>query len=233
MSERLILFSPPMVRAILAGQKTMTRRVVRPQPDFGTAHAALGGDTSDAVPGVSPACFGSCVGLQQGRGFGYVIPNIRSPYGAPGDLLWVRETWAAGKQFDDVAPRDIPDGAFIHYAASHPGDMHIIGMARGRWRRSIHMPRWASRLTLRVTDVRVERVQDITPTDALAEGCGRTPCAACDEAGCEECNHEGWHREVDVFRAPWDTLNAKRGHGWDTNPWVWVVSFERAVEVIP
>jgi len=89
------------------------------------------------------------------------------------------------------------------------------------------MPKWACRLWLEVTGVRVERLCGITAMDALAEGCGREPCPYCNEAGCEECTHEGWFGEVECFAALWNDLNAKRGHGWDSNPWVWVREFER------
>ena len=179
MKERPILFSGPMVRAILDGRKTMTRRVMKPQPEDYPYHHGL------AVYRVAKKC----------------------TYGVPGDLLWVRETWASDV---DGCP------AGLSYRADHldpRGDGPANPM---RWRPSIFMPRWASRLTLRITSIRVERVQDITEADARAEGFK-------DVAGKYARGDEAriWFAEL------WDDINAKRGFGWDANPWVWVVGFEQ------
>ena len=181
MKERPILFSGPMVRAILDGRKTMTRRVMKPQPEDYPYHHGL------AVYRVAKKC----------------------PYGVPGDLLWVRETWATTEQAG-VHPSD----AQIVYRATDPDWDTMEGW---RWRPSIFMPRWASRLKLRITSVSVERLREITEHDAMREG----------------VNAEGVSTQPGIYsyRAPfaelWDDINAKRGFGWDANPWVWVVGFEQ------
>ena len=192
MKERPIIFSGPMVRAILEGRKTQTRRVVKPQHDC-------------SFDGLAPAReylgrkhFGSW-----GAYFGWAF--VPCPYGPAGTRLWVRET-----HYVERAGHDGETG-FILYKASEP-DMIV-----SRWRPSIHMPRWASRILLEVEDVRLERVQDISDLDALAEGIqviGRT-----------EVNDLSRGKFRHAFRALWDSINAKRGHGWDKNPWVWVVQF--------
>ncbi|MGL6205723.1 MAG: hypothetical protein ACRC2X_15525, partial [Giesbergeria sp.] len=136
--ERPILFSAPMVRAILSGRKTQTRRVVN-------ARHLLQIDTSKLPGRVS-----------------WTKPD---PYGRPGDRLYVRETWRASSAHNSLAPREIPVGDGIEYAA----DPERI--LTGKTRTAIHMPRWASRITLEVTGVRVERLKDICDADAIAEGC--------------------------------------------------------------
>jgi hypothetical protein len=213
--ERPILFSAPMVRAILYGTKTQTRRVViRRMKDEG-----------------------EWVKVRPVRG--YTPETIRSeypcPYGQPGDRLWVRE--ACGIR------ADLGRQAGVVYRADHPGEAlpfgHIYDEAT-RWRPSIHMPRWASRITLEITDVRVERAQEITEADAIAEGINPRTALAMNGmsyfpnlqawaltdngipgAGEPEHGHRG------VFAQLWDSLNAPRGYGWEANPWVWVVSFRR------
>lgn len=179
MKERPILFSAPMVRAILDGRKTMTRRVMKPQPEDCTYHHG------SAVYRVEKKC----------------------TYGVPGDLLWVRETWASDV---DGCP------AGLSYRADHldpRGDGPANPM---RWRPSIFMPRWASRLKLRITNVSVERLREITEHDAMREG----------------VNAESVSTQPGIYsyRAPfaelWDSINAGRGFGWDANPWVWVIGFE-------
>jgi hypothetical protein len=178
--ERPILFSGPMVRAILGGRKTQTRRVVKPQE-----HAEQW-----------PAC------------------GCASPYGRPGDRLWVRETWAP-KQFEDG----------VNYRAS--GDLLDTGHCR--WKPSIHMPRRASRILLEVTDVRVERLQRITGYDAMAEGIeGVTndlgPGATVTTF--RDYETDAWDRAAyQSFRSLWRSINGP--DSWDADPWVWVVSFKR------
>ena len=135
------------------------------------------------------------------------------PYGQSGDRLWVREAWAHTHDSVEACRAEFEDalgpgmnGPFYRATDEAPYTL--------RWRPSIHMPRWASRITLEVTGVRVERVQDITQEDCLAEGIAQW------EEGYELTAQE-------VFRKGWNALNMKRGFGWDTNPWVWVVSFRR------
>ena len=227
MSARPILFSGAMVRAILAGGKTQTRRVVKPQPPYGCEYA-INGAQSAAV-------------LQSGE-VTFVPPTPRSndhllpcPYGAPGDTLWVRETWAARLDVDPTA--DVEKARhYLRFAA----DGEDLSNARhdygGRWRPSIHMPRWASRLTLRVTSVRVERLHAITEDDARAEGVASWwERATYDEARGISARwdhisaHRGWGKTQPDFRgafgALWSRINGAAS--WDANPWVWVVEFER------
>jgi len=171
MAEHPILFSGPMVRAILEGRKTQTRRGIR----------------------------------NPGRLDGLMLPGEAAqwcPYGHPGDLLWVRETFA--KRYAD-AERDPADG--IVYRVD--GGCVI----EPRWTPAIHMPRWASRITLRITDVQVQRLQEITESDAAAEGC----CTTWDD-------YPKQNREA--FAELWDKINGKRAP-WASNPWIWAISFER------
>lgn len=212
MTQWPILFSGPMVRAILEDCKTQTRRVVKPQPRLIEhsgrwwwpipARAALGGAGS------------VCTG--RSREWHEYLPAGCCPYGEPGDLLWVRETWAA-MGFDDTLPRDIPANAVWLYRAEHPGPIAGDGV----WRPSIFMPKVACRLWLEVTEVRVERLQEIDEIDAKAEG------AFPDAVG---HLRESLTPHRDEFELLWDDINAERGHTWKSNPWVWAVSFERKTE---
>lgn len=190
MKDRPILFSAPMVRAILEGRKTQTRRLVADR------HVM-------------------CVGR----------PELADcPYGELGDRLWVRETWAGHESDDDISPARMPaawDGSLASAPPVWYQSTETDHRGRGRWRPSIHMPRWASRITLRVTSVRVERLQAITPEDVVAEGVappmqlGALPLA--------------WARHTKIaFANLWDQLNGARA-SWGSNPWVWVVGFEREV----
>ena len=192
--ERPVLFSGAMVRAILAGTKTQTRRVIAPvQP---------------REDGLWPA----------GRD---PVPDC--PFGRAGDTLWVRETWgplAGGVTYRATANTESPDG--------------------NRWRPSIHMPRWASRLSLEIVSVRVERLQAITGEDAAAEGItiklGAAPgtfAIPVSDPGFTQALPPGpltTLTESAVARAwfasLWDSINGARSP-WDANPWVWVVSFRR------
>ena len=218
MKVRPILFNGEMVRAILDRRKTQTRRVVKPQPDdvWHESGWKNGG-----------------VGMR----FGMEVEGVLCPYGVPGDRLWVRETWAAvmfyeahvegfglGYADDWEGSSHIPQGPSeytILYRADNEWDESVED--RGfRWRPSIHMPHWASRITLEVTDVRVERVQDISEADAEAEG---APPILVPPDG-------GGAPFTEGFMDLWDSINAKRGFGWDANPWVWVVAF-RSVDAVP
>lgn len=181
-SEKPILFSGAMVRAILDGRKTQTRRVVKPQPSRDLFHLEClpGGEWRD-----EEVSLGLC------------------PYGQPGDRLWVRETW--GMTVDaGVHPAD----SELVYRATDPDWSTTEGW---KWRPSIFMRRFACRLFLEVTAVRVERLQDISPQDAWAEA----------------IPHDDWETggAVTEFARLWDSINAKRGYGWESNPWVWVVEF--------
>lgn len=189
MRARPILFSGPMVRALLEGRKSQTRRVVKPQPNnvAGPYHPESRGITwvwmaRDDFPGYT-----------------YATQDFRCPYGKPGGLLWVRETFGC-LCHNSMQPMT---GCELLYRATDDHEDPLSG-----WRPSIHMPRWASRLTLRLTDVRVERVQDISEEDALAEGCR------------SQVKHSA------LFADLWESINAKRGYSWESNPWVWALLFE-------
>lgn len=213
-----ILFSGAMVRAILDGRKTQTRRVIRPQPwTSAKDHRWISPGQVDEpeVHGVKVgewSCFVQHnVGDYGGPPSEWAVDlSLRCPYGQPGDMLWVRETWALA----------IPAGASIH--AERVFHYRADGHTLPRWRPSIYMPRQASRISLRVTDVRVERVQDISDEDARAEGIEAVfpDIQKRDLVGSALASRN-------AFEELWDSINARRGFGWDVNPWVWCISFER------
>lgn len=215
MKERPILFSGPMVRAILEGRKTQTRRVVKPQPQMLELSGRLWWETPKGRMVHSAS-----------REWHEYLHDQDKPY-APGDRLWVRETWhPAARLGAEYLIEYKADESERTVDAGFEGPTPTIDAAisRNAWRPSIHMPRWASRLTLEVTGVRVERLQDITPDDARAEGHPHTP-------GTERYPQDV-HDEAarDWFMDLWDDINAKRGHTWVSNPWVWVVEFNRLEE---
>ncbi len=208
MNEKPILFSGEMIRAILAGEKTQTRRVITKCGPYSPTHDYLGE---------------------------WIQPGIHSgPYGKPGDRLWVRETFAELCELadpycecEDAAP-DNPHHLIEYRADSgnkYPGQWDDaypdeIENAREeeylpRWKPSIFMPRWASRIQLKVESVRVERLQDISPRDAVREGV------------VDFVKQRIWkyHAIIENFKEVWNSINEDRGYGWDENPWVWVVEF--------
>lgn len=185
--ERPILFSAPMVRALLSGAKTQTRRLVKhPNVMDVDAWADAGGGLWEM--GVHEA--GSTAGMGK----------LRCPYGAPGDRLWVRETWG------------ILTGNGIRTVYRADDEQPVPNM---KWAPSIHMRRHRSRIDLEVTAVRVERLQDISPEDAMAEG------VRCD------CMHPVpmCKGNIDAFRDLWESING--AESWASNPWVWVISFTK------
>lgn len=220
MKERPILFSGEMVRAILEGRKTMTRRVVKPSKYFHTQcdwympHSGGGWWGHD---GPHPDCIQEC----GGKGF-------YCPYGVPGDRLWVRETWNAvdcddsGLHWNSRGVGGHGERECMYWEPIYKATCKNPSLVK--WMPSIYMPRWASRITLEVKDVRVERVQDITESDAEAEGMRSLPIMIGERRTTFEKEFGVTMR--DSFRDLWDSINAKRGYGWDTNPWVWVVKFE-------
>jgi hypothetical protein len=197
MKERPILFSAPMVRALLAGTKTQTRRAVVPQPQ-------MVAEKSIQPWNGEPAALLRML-TQSGR---------TCRYGQPGDRLWVRETWSAPHKYDDRRPSHIPALARWHYAATEDRGGLL-------WRPSIHMPRCASRITLEVTSVRVERLQDISEADALAEGIVHTHGGYGLPAG--EHFHAADPRES--YLSLWEAING--AGSVQANPWVWTVQFKR------
>lgn len=201
MSDKPILFSGPMIRALLAGAKTQTRRVIKPQPH-------LMSDKGLSYIGVD------------GKGYG---PRIEVS-----DRLWVRETWSGIHEFRDTPPAQrqscmTPDGPLLREDVHFWADGNPLGGDYEKPRPGIHMPRWASRLTLTVTDVRVERLQDISGYDAIAEGADITgeqtmtgPMVKV--AAGTYLSPVAWYHRL------WDDIN---GNGaWEANPWVVAYTFK-------
>ncbi|HBO1777891.1 hypothetical protein [Pseudomonas aeruginosa] len=231
--ERPILFNDQMVRAILEGRKTVTRRVMKPQP----TPCKDGGHHWPCK--VHQSMLHVERELQNGAGCWCGLAEAACPYGQPGDRLWVRETWGvisntwdeSGNMVDwtpdrPATPiRELPFGSGYYsghaiYAADGPmewaGDDDGGGEPRSAWKPSIHMPRAISRILLEITAVRVERLQDITEDQAIAEGIDTHPMGfygnGCITAG-------------GAFLELWESIN---GDGrWAANPWVWVVEFRR------
>lgn len=259
-----ILFSTPMVQAILENRKTQTRRIIKPQPDFDSAWKNLsdhGGrvaavflnETRPATEIPDLNLDGYLLGVKSENGFGtgICIPNVKIPY-HKGDILWVRETWSLfGWCFDDGEVRlkfkdgtvktfdDLPDDIYEWLARKidkledrgilqmDPEDEERMELAPGKqfpWEPSIFMPKWACRIFLEVTDVRVERLQDISAMDSVAEGIERMPA-------------QSWWRNYlndplpgcsmarESFSSLWRLINGP--DSWTANPWVWVYEFKR------
>lgn len=186
MSEKPILFNTEMVRAIIDGRKTQTRRIIKKPPGEGSIVA-------------------------YNRYYNILIVNNIPSFSAPieeGDVLWVRETWAAWSRTYGSFPK------VIYKADENPRNISDI-----EWRPSIHMPRDLARIFLRVTGVRAERLQDISGPDCVAEGCDA-----------EMLSEVGEEFTRGVFHGIWDSTIKKKDLprcGWDANPWVWVYEFER------
>lgn len=211
-----------MVRAILAGRKTQTRRIVKPQPPAGcTVADYMRWDESECEGSPRSVRFSPPLNQQQLWQWwpdrGSKIPSgIACPYGEPGDRLWVRETWGLydgegiAYDYSKGIPKICPDGFHVSYPADdESGTIRDVF----RWRPSIFMRPWMSRIALEVTAVRVERVQDISEADAIAEGVTLS----------SEPSYEGWAKRE--YIALWAHINGARS--WVENPWVWVVEFKR------
>lgn len=210
--ERPIIFSGLMVRAILEGRKSQTRRIVKPQPDAvidGEPYWHIGGYRASRYRGVTDP-------LRMGT-----HNPLRCPYGVPGDRIWVREAYlvrGAGK---------IP----VYKADLSAVDAAGFGAMYGGWKRSMYMPRWASRIMLEIIKIRVERVQKISETDAVAEGI--EPDGPVNRDDLTSCwrnydPHETaayWNSPRDSFHSLWSAING--ADSWNANPWVWVLEFRR------
>lgn len=228
MKERPILFSGPMVRALLDGSKTQTRRVGKIQSPAWTElgveyqrHATKGEvatATYRAFPDGGSARWGIC----------------ECPYGVPGDRLWVKETFMPryggtlpnGKSFTNVRYRADEEGRDC-FGMDHKGQV-AINFGADKWRPSIFCTRWASRITLEITGIRVERLQEISEEDAAAEGVTlqRVPTGVVDEAaGVAEMIPE---EPSEAYRRLWESINGPGS--WDANPWVWVIEFKRLIQ---
>jgi len=221
-NEKPIMFSDPMIRAILNGTKTQTRRVITPQPTLPAEHCVFTGwddswsthDARDADPSV--------------------VDEWVCPYGKPGTHLWVRECWS-------------PDHAafYPNFPVIYRSDGYDPLKDQGE---EPDHPGQVSRITLRVESIRVERVNDISEEDAIAEGMERNcdewnmprylrKCPACNDVEMCQARNEFIHdglgpacfpvTAVEAFKYLWEKINGSRGFGWDVNPYVWVVGFER------
>ena len=197
MKDRPILFSAPMVRALLDGSKTQTRRVAK---------------LTDAAH------------VKEPRGHrrwhpGDPAASLASPYGQPGDRLWVRETWA-GPLYDPelpFQPTDYKSPKYCVYAADGGPRPEFIDQDDNlccRWTPAIHMFRWASRITLEITRVRIERLHAINEVDAIAEGAAWAACGSPQEG-----SHKAGYAKL------WESINGR--DTWEFNPWVWVIEFNR------
>lgn len=242
MKERPILFSAPMVRAILDGRKTVTRRVVKPQPE------------NRGVMGVTRML---AFKKRTGPDF-WLWPNAKDeiqamcPYGRPGDRLWVREAHSIFQTHGQHRADDKRWGPWDGLPTQLSADGTQIAYYRegfdrcdpGRWRPSIHMPRWASRITLEVTSVRVERLKDITEAGAIADGVDPNTGLRGDDdltvGAIMSALPSAWRDDqltpgaIARFILLWDTTNGKRpGHiNWNANPFVWVVEFKRIAQQV-
>lgn len=235
MKQRPILFSGAMVRALLDGSKTQTRRVMKPQPE-----------PDDSSPGKHqwPAdTFQMMVSIEDELQYFTGMAGDCCPYGTKGDQLWVRETWGnVSHSLDD-------DDNVIEWTPNRPATPinemsygrgyyrgHVIYRADGEfewadddgdsesrslWHPSIHMPRAASRIQLEITGVRVERLQDISEHDAVAEGIGLTQAAI----GVPMTRPDHMPMPIFMYKCLWESLNGPGS--WEANPWVWVVEFKR------
>jgi hypothetical protein len=194
MKERPILFSGGMVRAILDGSKTQTRRVAKEFNEMPSLDGILKRFPDIDVP-VQKGC----------------------PYGTPGDRLWVRETWAVQHEYDAFPPSAIGSSARWHYAATED----LGGL---RKRPSIFLPRRGSRILLEITDVRVQRLQEISEDDARAEGVSDGGCLSCGDS--EPCGCSNPQPDArDGFAWLWQSIHGS--DGWHANPWVWAITFRR------
>ena len=219
MAIKPILFNTEMVRAILDGRKSCTRRLVKPQPD--EKHTYPLGFVTDSTEKKEVGCFG--FGIDE---YGGSIQYVKPPY-QQGDILYVRETWCLrydGEKYFYKADKNTPRE-----------EKRLIDYNNTSWHPSIHMPKEAARIWLKITDVRVERLQDITPKDAKNEGVGNL---FYEDIGYSEKNYG---TEVDPeygiakeqFAWLWDSTIKKSDldrYGWDANPYVWVISFERCAK---
>lgn len=193
MADKPIIFSGPMVNALLAGRKTQTRRILKPQPDFRGGV----GDYHDAEEW----------GWEDEDGYHVSVLDIMPNGFRVGDRLWVRETFSCDGQSDgECLYRATVDEDTGYYAEE---------IAEIRWRPSIHMPRWASRLTLIVTDVRVQRLQDISEADAVAEGV--------DAVTTDDVPRQATMSRRSDFAALWNSIHGPKA--WDANPWVVALTF--------
>ncbi|HCO5811701.1 TPA: hypothetical protein OBN97_002548 [Escherichia coli] len=226
MKERGMIFNAEMVRALLSGRKTQTRRIMKVQPESNQLGLLLITDST------KHSDIGKYHWAESNATGNHVRSKLFScPFGAVGDRIWVRETWSS--DFANYYPNDR-----VWYAADNNRqlDIEVVDGVRGiyspesdvhvpfRWQPSIHMPRWASRILLEITDVRVERLNAISEEDARAEGIIDGGCLNCGEpepCGCANPEPDA----TDAFAYLWQSIYGQEN--WNANPWVWVIGFKR------
>lgn len=220
MKERPILFSDPMVRAIIERRKTMTRRIVKPQPTLGRSQTG--------PQWVHETKYCTTI-LNDTSGPWSLLAN-ECPHGQPGDRLWVRETFR-------IVDFDLKNGDWdgrVEYRADNTMSLQRFHLPNGEdtrtgWRPSIHMPRWASRITLEIESVRVERLQELTEVDAISEGVESIralPSMRGQARGRSYRDYDmgiGFHQARQSFRSLWNAVHGPES--WALNPWVWVIRF--------
>ncbi|HBQ0179353.1 TPA: hypothetical protein ACR6U7_000328 [Klebsiella pneumoniae] len=226
MTERGMIFNAEMVRAILAGRKTQTRRIMKVQPSEAFTPMNMALETDYKARWYTPGVVDKDGYLQPASKEVFGVSNENEgyscPFGAVGDRIWVRETFT-GHYLDDDQIQDIKDGrdkasSLCEYRADYPDGYQ----AADGWTPSIHMPRWASRILLEITDVRVERLNAISQEDAQAEGMeltGWRPTYSDPDSGGEVMT------PYDNFAELWSSIYGDES--WKANPWVWVISFKR------
>jgi hypothetical protein len=204
MKETGIIMLGDHPRLILEGEKTMTRRVVKFKTEDG--HRIYKYVYPHPNGGFSFQDFPSPSGLAD------IIDPIGKlcPYGGVGDRLKIKETWATENRYNHLKPSEIPQTAGIFYLADGDYDPFTMGKVRS----ALFMPFRFSRITSEIIGLRAERLQEITERDAIAEG-----CPSREETGFDTARYR--------FHILWDSLNAKRGYGWEKNPWVWVILFKQ------
>lgn len=229
MKETGLILRGPLVQAVLAGRKTQHRMLVKPQPPFGCIYG-INGAQSHAI---------CCAADNHAV---WVPPTPKSkdhrlpcPYGKPGDRLWVKETW--GMSFEDIVPKGrqfISGGTWGSQDRPHrkpcvvflsDGDMPSNSpWETARWSPSTQMPRWASRITLEIISVRVDRLQDIAEEDAIAEGCEMEGCFPKEQPDQSGIGEIGWDSAVEWYSWIWESIHGP--DSWELNPYVWVIEFK-------
>lgn len=230
MTDRPIIFSAPMIAALLSGRKTMTRRVIKPQPELNDHGLWVWPPYGQPL---KPRYKGFCQTADDDLGLRPFLQHAARCGYAPGDRLWVREVWCPNALISGVSVRSAA-GCLYRADGQHvvmdDGDGFAAttksGAERSPWRSPIHMPRWASRLTLHVTDVRVERLQGISEEDAIAEGsCAPEVCEALDLCGGHDADMCACQcvNPSDLFSGLWESFHGRGA--WTANPWVAAITF--------
>ena len=234
--EHPILFKCEMVRAILDGKKTQTRRVINFPLNYLHIDRLLG---DWPLSEVGKFVDGFLHFKMQTEADDSRWSKVKCPYGTRGDKLWVRETWRPLEGYEDVKPSDIPEGEPIVYLEDclrHPEKYPICNQPYeskydcSPWKPSIFMPRWASRIELLIKNIRVERIQNITEEDAIAESVGHGFQMNSGWPDYQHINKSGiceatQDTAIVSFATLWDSINEKRGFEWDVNPWIWVIEW--------